>query len=132
MAGRVVLAIAGLLIAAFALMVAFGLAGGGHGWVTPMFFSLALFLAYPAALVRLTATGPRWVSVDLVIVAVGGIADVALFLATIQEGTQYFWRVFNSFALIPILWLALWFGWQAIALLCLTRDRAAREDAGFS
>jgi hypothetical protein len=130
-AGRIVLAITGLLIAAFALMLAFGMAGGGHGWVTPLLFSLALFVAYPAVLVRLTATGPRWVVVDLVIVGLGGLADIALFLAAIQEGTQYFWRVFNSFALIPILWLALWFAWQTLALLCLSRDRAAREDAGF-
>ena len=131
MAWRILLAIAGLLIAAFALMLAFGMAGGGHGWVTPMLFSLALFVAYPVALVRLTATGPKGAFADFVIVGLGGLADVALLFATIQEGTQYFWRVFESFALIPILWLAIWFGWQGIALVCLRRDRAMREDAGF-
>lgn len=131
MGGRIILAIVGLLIAAFARMVAVGMVGGGHGWVTPMFFSLALFLAYPVALLRLTATGPRWVVVDLVIVGLAGLADVALLLATIQEGMEYFWRVLGSFALIPILWLAIWFAWQAMALYCLRRDRAPAEDEGF-
>jgi hypothetical protein len=131
MGRRIILAIVGLLIAAFGLMVAVGMVGGGHGWVTPMYFSLALFLAYPVVLVRLTATGPRWVVVDLVIVGIAAITDFALCFATIQEGMEYFWRVFGGFALIPILWLAIWFAWQGLALYCLKRDRDPAEEAGF-
>jgi hypothetical protein len=131
MGGRIILAIVGLLIAAFALMLAVGMAGAGHGWVTPMLFSMGLFVAYPAVLLRLTATGPEWLVLDRVIVGLAGLADVALLFATIQEGMEYFWRVFGSVALMPILWLAIWFAWQGLALYCLRRDRAPGEDAGF-
>jgi hypothetical protein len=121
---RIVLLGAGLLIAAFASMLALGMAGAGHGWVTPFFFSMGLFLAYPAVLLRLAAIGPKWFVVDLVIVGLAGIADLALFVATLREGTEYFWRVVDAFAWAPILWLLLWFAWQPIALYCLSRDRA--------
>lgn len=129
-AGRTALVAAGLAIAAFASLLSFGMAGAGHGWVTPMLFSLALFPAYPVVLLRLTATGPKWRRADLVIVWLGGIADVLLLLATVQEGTQYFWRVMEAGGLFVMLWLLIWFGWQALAVRCLIRD-GEEEQAGF-
>jgi hypothetical protein len=129
---RILLAAAGLLIAAFASMLALGIAGGGHGWITPFFFSLALVPAYPVVLLRLTALGPRWFVVDLALAALAGIADAALYFFTIREGTEYFWRVVDAQAWAPLLWLAIWFAWQPIALYCLWRDRAAAAEVGAS
>lgn len=126
----IVLAAAGLLIAAIASTLALGMAGGGHGWITPFFFSLALFLAYPVVLLRLGAIGRKWF-VDLIIVGLAAIADGALYFFTIREGVEYFWRVVHAQAWAPFLWLAIWFAWQPIALYCLWRGRAAADqDAG--
>lgn len=128
--GRIVLLVAGLAIAAFASLLAFAMAGAGHGWVTPMLFSLALYPLYPFVLLRMTAIGPKWRRLDLVIVWLAGIGDALLVLATIQEGTHYFWRVMDAGGLFVMLWLSIWFGWQALALRCLIRD-GEEERTGF-
>ena len=125
-AGRIIAVVAGLLIAAFAALLALGMAGGGHGWATPVFFSMGLFLAYPAVLLRLTALGRQWFVVDLGIVGLAAAADLALLSGTVNEGTEYFWRVVEMSAAFLILWLLIWFAWQPIALYCVGRDRAPR------
>ena len=53
----------------------------------------------------------------------GITADAALIWASIHEGTQYFWAVMETATPLPVLWLAIWGGWQLLALISLTKGQ---------
>jgi len=119
----------GLVLAAIAQFIALAIAGAGHGWITPFWFSPALFVLNPIAFARAARRG-KAEAVDIVLIALAGALDVALFAMTLQEGTQYFSRVspFNW------IWLGLWLLWQIagpvnLALIEL-RGRPDADDQG--
>jgi hypothetical protein len=124
--GRTFVAVAiGLALAALAQFVALLMAGAGHGWVTPFWFSPALFVLAPIAFVRVGGRGKAAPGIEIVLVMVGLALDVALYSAAVAEGVDYFWRVtpFNW------VWLALWSGWQvALAGKVASVLMSARRD----
>jgi hypothetical protein len=117
---RVALVI-GLLIAASAQLLAFPIAGAGHGWMQPLFFSPALFVVYPILVVRLSAPKELpWPGIEVLLVGAGIALDLLLVRATEAEGMTYFRGVLASPPL-PHLWLLLWLLWQALALMLVVR-----------
>jgi hypothetical protein len=109
----------GLLIAFVGTFLGFGLAGAGHGWVTAFWVSVVLWVGYPVALVRAYRGGPP--RVDWLI-SLTFVSDAALLLLTRHEGVQYFWRVIDEDGWWLVgLWIAIWLGWQVVALVNLIR-----------
>ena len=116
--------VAGLAIAAVAEFIALMLAGAGHGWVAAWPFSLILFAAYPAALFRMPIAVGKSAMLDIAMLVVGVVASLLLLAATNAEA-EYFWKVvhFEDGLQFIIVWLLLWFGWQALTLANVVRKR---------
>lgn len=105
---RVGAVLSGVALAALAQMLALGMTGAGHGWITPFLFSATLFLLNPIALLRLAAGQTRTIKIDVLLIAAALILDGALYVMTVREGVEYFWRV------TPLnwVWLGFWSLWQ--------------------
>ena len=112
----------GLAVAAVGQMLAMMVAGAGHGWGTPFFFSPVLFLLYPVVLIRLLApeTLP-WRVIDLLLIAAAIALDLRLVQATEAEGLEYFHSAM-AMPPLPHLWIAVWLGWQGLALWLLVGE----------
>jgi len=118
--------VAGLLCAALAQWLAFLMAGAGHGWVAPFFFSHFLFLLYPLAFLR-RVTNSGSLGVDATLVSFGVILDIVLLFMTVSGEAQYFMRVV-SLSIAPMIWILLWGLWQVVAVSSLLA-RKRRRDA---
>jgi hypothetical protein len=96
----------GLALAMIAQFIALLMTGAGHGWITPFWFAPLLFVLNPIAFVRV-AGRRKGGTIDILLIALAVMLDVALYAKTAAEGVAYFWRVspFNW------LWLALWSAW---------------------
>lgn len=125
----VFVALAGLFPAMLAEYIALGLAGAGHGWVSPLFCGLILFLAWPATLAVLAIVRRRRRLACALLVGAGLVADAVLALSTLLEGTQYLERVLAVGSPLPVLWILLWLGWQAAALLGLLTSPLGEGEA---
>lgn len=127
--GRIAL---GFAIAAVCQFLSLLLAGAGHGWVTPFFLSMPLWIAVPATfyLTRRRGRGPTIILAAIILTAVG--LDALLVRGTLheQETLLALIRV-NGFlgGFFVGLWLALWFTWQAVAAHGLLRAPADRANA---
>jgi len=113
------LIILGLVVAFVGQFVALGVAGGGHGWVTPFWTSILLWIAYPVVLLRARraffAKRPS-LKIEVSVLLGALAADAALMLLSVQEGVQYFWYVLRvGGGPIIAIWLAIWCGWQIVA-----------------
>ena len=121
----------GLAGAAIAQLLAFFMAGAGHGWITPFWFSMPLWVLMPVGFVLSDARAgyPRRRRAPLLVMAAVGIClDIGLVWATIEEGVRYFWRVLESAPPFPIAWIALFAGWQvAVGATLLAGSRAETE-----
>lgn len=118
----------GLMLATLGQALAFMMLGAGHGWVTPFYFSPALFLVYPLAFIRMQAP-ERLPSrlIDLLLVVIAIALDVWLVEQTRNEGVEYYRRVMAAMPLFPMLWILVWLGWQWIALSVLIRGFLPRS-----
>ncbi|MEO5775015.1 MAG: hypothetical protein ABIQ32_12985 [Sphingomicrobium sp.] len=124
--------IAGLLLAAVAQVLALGFAGGGHGWVTAVFASLALWVFLPVGFVFASPVRgykPDRKGILLTLTFIGLISDISLGYATFSEGMRYFEKAFAAFAPWVFFWLAVWFSWQILNLITLTRGEAVADAA---
>ena len=122
--------VVGLLGAATAQLIAFGMAGAGHGWITPFWFSMPLWILVPVALCVSGIRGgyPRGRRGFLIALALVGVAlDVGLVWATLGEGSKYFWQIMRLAPLLAVVWLALFAGWQGAVLATLIAG--PREEA---
>ncbi|MCA1601627.1 MAG: hypothetical protein LC776_08290, partial [Acidobacteria bacterium] len=54
-------------------------------------------------------------------IALGGVADIALFVATTREGFEYVERIFATIPVLVLSWAALWLFWQIALMLRLLR-----------
>ena len=109
----------GLGLAALAQFLALFLAGSGHGWVAPFFFSLGLWLLIPFAL-ALTATRPE--PVLSVLAAIGLACDALLIERSLGEASYIsrYVQVNGTLGILFIgLWLCLWVSWQAVVVRSL-------------
>jgi len=124
--------IAGLLIAFVGQFLALGMAGAGHGWITPFWVSLILWVAYPKVLVRsFRVPDQRTMGVELVTLFAALAGDAILVLMTLEEGVEYFEKIVRIEESVSAVlwigsWIAIWLGWQLIALLNLVRPLARR------
>jgi hypothetical protein len=122
--GKTVAVVAGLVIAAIGEFIGMMLAGAGHGWTQPILYSLLLFLAWPAALLRIPRPEGISARFDLFMLVMGVTGSLLLFVQTANE-PEYFWRMADQEegVTVIIVWLLLWFGWQALTLVNIVRKR---------
>ena len=98
---------AGLLLAVVAFVLAFGLAGAGHGWGAPGLFSLMLLVLNPIAFVR--ALGPIDAvsasrAADMILLVVAACTDGLLFADAYGPERAYFQAAVDT----SWLWVAAW------------------------
>ena len=102
-----------------------GIAGAGHGWVAPFFFTLPLLLLYPAAFIRAFAVEPRTVKVELAMLVIAAVLDMLLSRNMLGSEHEYFLKVWNYHYdgehAILLLWFGLWAAWQVLTLVTLLR-----------
>jgi hypothetical protein len=114
----------GLPAALLSLFIAFMMMGAGHGWVTPFWFSLGGFVAFPVGIWALVAPARLHPRVYAALLLLALASDYQLYAMSDAEGWQYFQRA----APFSFFWLALWSLWQLAflrAFLIALRDRAA-------
>lgn len=112
----------GLAIAAFAQLLSLFLAGAGHGWVTPLFASLLLWVMTPVTLM-LAWPGNRakWKEL-LPLLLIALIANAWLIRSTIEEqGHLAHYLEVNGLIgfLIVALWVGSWLFWQGAVVASL-------------
>lgn len=113
--------VCGILIASAGQFFALMLAGGGHGWNTPFWVGLVLWLAYPATLMPMRS-GTRH-SFDRALLILAALADISLVAFTLFEGMEYFVRMvrFAGVWWVICVWALIWFGWQIVVATRLIR-----------
>jgi hypothetical protein len=124
------LALVGLLLALVACFIGLMTAGAGHGWVAPLFYSFGLFLIYPIVLIRALKPRRDWLMLDAAIVVFAVVVDILLVLDLIARADGPRWRERELFlpgidkSIYPFfaIWLAIWFGWQVVAVRTLILD----------
>jgi hypothetical protein len=103
-------------------LLAFLMAGAGHGWCTPLGPSLAALVGFPALGVLLSIPPSKeklpW-SLGFLLVALG--ADVFIYLGTVAEGANYFWTALSIASPVVGGWLLLWSGAQIFAIVGCAR-----------
>ena len=114
----VALGLIGLVMAILGWIVAMAQAGAGHGWISPIYVSLAMFPLWPLVLVRI-ATNGTGIAIDRAILIIALVLDLLLILMTLSEGTHYFLRALGDG--VVYIWLVFWLGWQFLAVAALTR-----------
>ena len=119
----------GLATALLTQFIGLGMTGAGHGWIAPFYFSMPLFLLYPAALIRAFRSGRGGMAIDLALLAVALALDLLLLRNIFGEENRYFHTLWGRFPGFVLLWIALWAGWQALALIALLRNSRFRIDA---
>ena len=124
--GAVVSAILlGIPLALFTGFLALGLAGAGHGWITPMWVSGAGLVGFPAGICALLAWRYFGRGMAGLLLAFGLLSDLAVILLTYNEGTQYF----HGDDPFHLLWIGLWLSWQLPLLLALIRAQQGTEPS---
>ncbi len=106
----------GLLACFIGLMAS----GAGHGWNTPILFSPICIIAYPFAFALHGSGADRRSGWWLLAAAL--LLDGLLALVAIREGFDHIDRVSGRAAI----WIALWFGWQAVAIAAVSRSPRVR------
>ena len=135
MARTLLLMMVGLVAWLAAQAIGLLLAGGGHGWNGPFFFSMPLIILYPLAFVGAFSAKAYLPSVPVIILAAAVGLD-CLLLANFASEFSYIvkmWRFPDGASFIS-LWLGLWAGWQILFAAALLRrrrggDRAEAESA---
>ena len=117
----------GLALAACAQLLAIFLAGAGHGWVAPLYLSIALWFLIPLTLLVAWPTHSRPRLAMIAIAAIALAADALLVSRAWGElaAIRFFLDVNGGFGWTILgLWLSLWFGWQVILFYSLLAGRA--------
>jgi len=107
------------IIGLVGLFGGFMVAAGGDGWVSPVWVSLLLPIAYPVAAWRWqTQIVAGWVDAMLILTLV--VADIWLVYASFNE-LSYFLRIWRSALIIAAPWAVIWIGWQFMVVAALLR-----------
>jgi hypothetical protein len=107
----IILAVFACLAGMAAPVWAFALAGGGHGWVSPLWPSLGVLLAGAAWLGR---KQPLSLLLSFFLALVFAAGDSLLWSRTQQEGLGYFWKAWHYGPSIVVLWFSAWLYPQAL------------------
>src|ERR1044072_8335458 len=115
-----VAAIAGVITAVATQFLAVMISGGGHAWVEPFFFSVAMWVMFPLMFIRVEQhrTGSDMLpALDWLVLLLAIVLDALLVSATIERdepwlpmfgtGTERFVQVFRMDPVLPALWIAL-------------------------
>ena len=109
----------GLLAAVTAIVIAFAMAGAGHGWTSPLLLSLTTLITHPLAGAVFAWRSRRWalvLAVALLVLMLAG--DVALYFGTRSEWFMLE-KVWMSDPHIVLAWAVSWFYGQGLAALAL-------------
>jgi len=116
----------GLGLAAVAQFLSIFLSGAGHGWNTPLFVSVVLWVVAPVSLYLLgERQRPRLLLWVLVLIGLG--ADAILIKGTVAEARVFplYLQVNGAAGLATIAaWLFLWLLWQALVVRALVAGPA--------
>src|SRR5690606_38147774 len=105
-------AAAGFGYAVLVGLLAFSMAGGGHGWIASNVSWVGLALVPLAGLAWADRRRRRGQALALVTLALAVAADVAILVAIRAEGTEYFERALSAAPVLVLPWFALWGAWQ--------------------
>lgn len=119
----------GLGCAVLAQALAFGMAGAGDGWIAPFYFSMALFVLFPAALAAHVDRESSSLMAEAVMLCVGIGLDGLLLVNILGPESSYFATIMRIAGIFPILWLGLWAAWQVPFALSLWRRLHPDEPA---
>jgi hypothetical protein len=125
---KVIMGMLGLVAAAFAVLMGIGGAGGGHGWIGALWFSLPLLILYPLVFVRSVSSSEEPLDYDIAVLAVAGVLDLLL-AANMAAEQEYVRKLWNLDPSGMTTWLALWGGWQIVGVTTLVRKRWRRLGA---
>jgi hypothetical protein len=121
----------GLGLAAFASILGIFLSGSGHGWNTPLFVSVILWVVAPATFYLVSESpSPRLFLYTLAVIAL--IADFILIKGTIVEAEvlPHYVQINGAIGLIIIAaWLFLWLLWQILVARALIAAHADQSRA---
>lgn len=101
--------------------IAFGISKAGDGWIGPTAWSLPLVALYPIALVRLGRSRFGGTKADAAMLMMAVTLDVLLAYNIERQEPGYFAMAWDVAPSLVFAWLALWIGWQIIALATLIR-----------
>ena len=117
----------GLIFWITAQVIALGLAGGGDGWDGPAVLSLAMAPLCPSVFARIFQQRLT-IRVDGTTLLIAGALDaVLLYDVQIQE-PGYFAVAQDIVPSLVFVWLALWAGWQLVALGVFARSSWREES----
>jgi len=111
----------GIGLAAVASILGIFLSGSGHGWNTPLFVSVILWVVFPATLYLIRAQ-PRQRLLLSTLAAIALGADFILVKGTIAEARVFpLYIQVNGVAGILIIasWVAMWILWQLLVVRAL-------------
>ena len=111
----------GLLLWFLTQLMAFGLAQAGDGWLAPFYLTLPLFILYPLASIPCFASFRRTAKVEWLALFVAVALDLFLLQNVLRQERDYFLRVWRLGPAVVAIWLALWLGWQLLAIVALVR-----------
>lgn len=101
--------------------IAFGMSKAGDGWIGPTAWSLPLVALYPIALVRFGRPRAGGTKADAAMLMMAVTLDVLLAYNIERQEPGYFVVAWDVAPSLVSTWLALWVGWQIIALATLIR-----------
>jgi hypothetical protein len=111
----------------FAQFLALLLSGAGHGWTTPFFVTLSLWVLFPATFVVATTDGPQTLRAMIVLAVIALGADALLINGTLAEREilPLYVQVNGAVGLSIIgLWLAIWLFWQGVLVKAMLKATA--------
>jgi hypothetical protein len=114
----ILLVIIGVFLWFPAQVLAFGLAGAGHGWVIPLFITMPLILLYPLAMIAAFRKSDRSFITGMIVFFFAISLNGILIKSSLDEG-RYFEKVWNLNPYICLCWIVFWLGWQVLALYAL-------------
>lgn len=113
----------GLVLWSLAMATSLGIAGAGHGWISPLVVTVPLAALYPLVLARAVGKGSGSVAAD------GAILIFALLLDVLLLALSSYWEPGGFGAALRFgaghvaSWIALWIGWQLLACVTFARRR---------
>jgi hypothetical protein len=114
------LLICGLLLWSATQFVSMIVGGSGHGWTTPFLATVPLLIIYPLTMIRAFSLHAKNVSVGIALVVLAIILDFFVLLWSFEEAA-YFRKIWQIGKIEVVSWIALWVGWQLLAIYSLIR-----------
>ena len=118
-----------LVSAAISITLGFLLAGGGHGWVTSFYFSFLPLMVSPLVGYGFTKT-KKLVSIFIIVIYL--VVSYVFYFKTLEEGEDYFERVFEGITGLVALFLCTWFIPLLISIYSLGRKPNDDKNAQVS